>query len=130
MDNQMTCPQCGASDKQNKHTANASGSARFRCRKCGKTYTPNPIKHQYTEEERTQAIRAYYECKSGRAVGRLMNMDRSNAVRWIKERTADMPEPDASAAGNTAEPVDVIELDEMFHFVKKKKTPKRGRTCT
>jgi transposase-like protein len=121
MDNKMTCPRCGASDRQNKHTANPSGSARFRCRRCGKTYTPQPTKYQYTEEERSQAIKSYYECKSGRAVGRLMKMDKSNVVRWIKERTAAMPEPDIMTAENTSEPVDVIELDEMFHFVKKKK---------
>jgi transposase-like protein len=88
---------------------------------CGKTYTPNPQKHTYSEEERTTAIKTYYECTSGRAVGRLLGMDRSNAVRWIKERTAQMPPPDLKAAENTQEPVEVIELGEMFHFVKKKK---------
>lgn len=120
MKNEKICPRCGATKKQHKHTANKSGSARYICRECGKTYTPEPLKHEYTEEERTAAIKAYYECKSGRAVGRLMEMSRSNAVRWIKERAAKMPPLDPETAENTEEPVAVIELDEMFHFIKKK----------
>lgn len=120
MDSNRVCPQCGATTKQNKHTANSSGSARFICRMCGKTYTPCPKKSGYSEDERTVAIKAYCECKSGRAVGRLLGMSRDNAVRWIKERAAKLPEPDP-ATGENSEPVEVIELDEMFHFIKKKK---------
>jgi transposase-like protein len=119
--NKIICPRCGASKKQHKHTANRSGSKRYICRVCGKTYTPEPQKYAYTEEERTAAIKAYYECKSGRAVGRLLGMSRSNAVRWIKERAAKLPPPDAKTAENTTTPIDVIELDEMFHFIKKKR---------
>jgi hypothetical protein len=47
-------------------------------------------------------------------------MARSNAVRWIKERAAALPEPDPQTAEKTTDPVEVIELDELFHFVKKK----------
>ena len=120
MKKERKCPHCGSSEKQYKHTANKSGSERYRCGMCGKTYTPEPRKHTYTEEERANAIRAYFECKSGRAVGRLLKMSRSNAVRWIKERATELPPPDPDTAENTTEPVDVMELDEMFHFLKKK----------
>jgi transposase-like protein len=94
---------------------------------CGKTYTPHPKKKGYSEEERTAAIKAYYECKSGRAVGRLFGMSRSNVVRWIKERAAELPEADPTTAENSA-PVDIVELDEMFHFIKKKSGRKPKRT--
>jgi len=120
MEKEKICPRCGASKKQNKHTANRSGSERYICRMCGKTYTPEPRKHAYTEEERTEAIKTYYECKSDRAVGRLLNMSRSNTIRWIKERGAKIAEPNPKTAENTTEAIEVIELDEMFHFVKKK----------
>lgn len=120
MENIKTCPCCGATTKQHKHTANKSGSKRYICRNCGKTYTPNPQKYIYSEDERTTAIKTYYECKSGRAVGRLLGMSRSNAVRWIKERAAELLPPNPQTAENTEELVEVIELDEMFHFIKKK----------
>jgi transposase-like protein len=96
MENEKICPRCGSEEKQNKHTANKSGSARYICRACGKTYTPNPQKYAYSEAERTAAIKTYYECKSGRAVGRILGMSRSNAARWIKERAAKSPEPNAA----------------------------------
>jgi transposase-like protein len=127
MDKERECPRCGSTIKQNKHTAHKSGSERFICRICGKTYTPNPKKRGYSEEERTYAIKMYYECKSGRAVGRLLGISRSNAVRWIKERASKLPEKAPDAAENS-EPVDVIELDEMFHFIKKKSEQKPKRT--
>jgi transposase-like protein len=105
--------------KQHRHTANKSGSERYICHECGKTYTPMPQKRGYSESERDVAIKTYYECKSGRAVGRLLGMSRSNAVRWIKERAKALPEPDPKTAEH-GESVEVIELDEMFHFTKKK----------
>jgi hypothetical protein len=47
-------------------------------------------------------------------------MSKANAVRWIKERAAQISERNGETAENTTEPVDIIELDELFHFVKKK----------
>jgi transposase-like protein len=84
-------------------------------------YTPEPAKYEYTQEERTAAIKTYYEGVSGRAVGRLHGMSKANVLRWIRERAKELPPPDMSTAENTAEPVEAIELDEMFWYLKKKK---------
>jgi rubredoxin len=35
-----SCPECGADDRQIKIGHHASGSQRYKCRKCGKQYTP------------------------------------------------------------------------------------------
>jgi transposase-like protein len=120
MGNEKICPRCGANIKQHKHTPNKSGSERYICRVCGKTYTPNSKKYIYSKAERTEAIKAYYESKSGRAVGRLFGMACSNAARWIKECAAEIPEPNTHSAENTDQPVEVIEFDELFHFIKKR----------
>jgi transposase-like protein len=118
MENKKECPRCGAREGQYRHTANRSGSERYRCSKCGKTYTPES--NNFSEETKTLAIKMYYEGKSGRAIGRILGMSKANVVRWIKERVDALPPPDPHAAENTTEPLDVIELDEMFHFLKKK----------
>ena len=122
MKNIRICPRCGSTEKQHKHIANKSGSERYQCRVCGKTYTTEPQKYTYTEEERKTAIKTYYECKSGRAVGRLLGMSRSNAVRWIKERAVELPPPNLKTAENTTVPIDVIELDEIWRFMTAKET--------
>jgi len=86
MEKKDRCPKCGAETKQYKHGKNASGTSRNICWHCKGAYTPKPQKYAYTEEEKTQAIKIYYEGNSGREVGRILGMSKANAVRWIKER--------------------------------------------
>jgi len=62
-----------------------AGSQRYRCGKCRKNYTPDPVKWAYTEDERKQALRILTDGATGRAVGRAMNMSKANAYRWSKE---------------------------------------------
>ena len=121
------CQVCGEVADQIKKGFTPNGSQKYKCKKCGKVYTPNPKKSGYSEEEKNQAIKYYYEGNSGRSTGRFFQMSKANAVRWIKERAAQLPEPDIQTAENTAESVEVIELDEMFHYVKKKNWPKRKK---
>ena len=83
-------------------------------------YTPKPKEREYSEEERTSAIKYYLEGNSGRSTGRFFGMSKANVVRWIKERAAKESDPNGQTAELTIEPVEVIELDEMFHYVKKK----------
>jgi hypothetical protein len=47
-------------------------------------------------------------------------MSKANVFRWIKERAAKLASPDSKNAENTIEPVETIELDELFHYVKKR----------
>ena len=121
MSEQKRCQRCGSEKGQHKYGKNRSGTAKYRCSECGRVYTPEPSKHAYSEEERTAAIKSYYEGVSGRGVGRLHKMSKSNVVRWIKERAEELPQADKSAAENTPKPVEVIELDELFWYLKKKK---------
>ena len=120
MEKTIKCPSCGSETGQHKYGTNKSGTQRYRCYGCKKAYTPNPADHNYTEEEKTLAIKIYYENSSGRAVGRILGMSKANAARWIKERAEEIPEPSPETAENTDEPIDVIELDELFHFIKKR----------
>jgi transposase-like protein len=56
------------------------------CKECGIAYTLNPKSHAYSEEERKSAIKIYYSGVSGRGVGRIMGMDKSNVYKWIKKK--------------------------------------------
>ena len=114
----MRCPKCNSESPQKPHGKTSKGNARYRCSECKKTYILEPPR--YTEAFKKSAIQLYLEGNSGRSTGRYFGMSKANAVRWIKERAAKTPEPDAQTAEITIEPVEVIELDEMFHFVKKK----------
>ena len=114
------CPRCGAEKRQQRYGKNRSGSEKYRCGLCNKKYTPSPAKHEYSEQEKTAAIRMYYEGNSARAVGRIQEMSKANVLRWIRERAEKLPPVDPKTAESTTTPVDVIELDELFHYIKKK----------
>ena len=79
------CPRCGETEKQHSIGKTKAGSRRYRCTICKREYTPNPKKHEYTQSERKEALRLLLLGNSGRAVGKALGMNKSNAYRWAKE---------------------------------------------
>ena len=57
------------------------------CKDCGVAYTVNPKKREHTEETRNKALKLYYSGVSGRGVGRILGMGKSNVYNWIKKTT-------------------------------------------
>ena len=111
------CPSCGAIAAQVKSGFTPNGSQKYKCKSCLKVYTPEAKKSGYSEEEKTQAIKYYYEGNSGRSTGRFFRMSKANAVRWIKERT----EAEKALPEKSAESCKVEEMDEMYIHIGSKK---------
>jgi transposase-like protein len=112
----MKCPKCLSTTKQHKVGFNHSGSQKYRCRVCGKTYTPQPKENGYSAEIRTRAIHLYLEGNSLRGIGRILKVNPQSVGNWVKAYTAQLPE--ASVPHHPQ----VAELDEMFTFIGQKKT--------
>jgi len=113
------CQVCGEVANHIKRGFTPSGNQKEKCKNCGKVYTPNPKKNGYIEEEKNQAIKYYYEGNSGRSTGRYFGMSKTNAVRWVKERT----ERDKDLSETLTESCKVEEMDEMYtHRVEKNET--------
>ena len=85
VDENKRCPKCGMTENQVKAGFNRSGTQRCRCRSCGTNYTLNPKKTAYSEEIKQAAIKTYYSGVSGRGVGHLFHMSKSNVYNWIKK---------------------------------------------
>ena len=79
------CPKCGKIENQVKAGYNASGSQRCKCKECGIYYTIDPKRHAYPEETRELAIKMYYGGISGRGVGKILGINKSNVMNWIKK---------------------------------------------
>jgi transposase-like protein len=79
------CPHCGATEKQHRIGTTKAGSRRFRCKICHHDYTPEPKKWAYTEAEKKEAMRLLLLGNTGRAVGKALGMNKSNAYRWAVE---------------------------------------------
>ena len=82
---ERACPTCKSEEEQIKIGYTRSGTQRFKCKVCGKTYTLEPKRHAYDEETRTLAIKAYYSGVSGRGVGKMFGMSKANVYNWIKK---------------------------------------------
>ena len=85
IDENRKCPKCGKVENQINKGRNRSGTQRCMCKDCGIAYTLDPKSNTFSEEERQRAIKIYYSGVSGRGVGRIMGMDKSNVYKWIKK---------------------------------------------
>jgi len=114
----MKCPKCEG-ETHVKAGKTGGGSQLYKCKSCGKRHNPRPGKNGYSEEEKTAALKYYYEGNSGRSTGRYFAMSKANAARWIKEKAGrEKNQLDESLP----EECDVEELDELYHFIGSKKT--------
>jgi transposase-like protein len=88
---ERVCPQCGKREKQWKQGVNMSGTERYKCQNCKKTYTPNPRPHAYDEETKKTALRMLVSGMSGRKIGLLLGMCKNNAYKWAQETSKKGP---------------------------------------
>ena len=112
----MQCPRCSARAKQYKIGFNRSGSRKYRCAVCKKTYTPEPNEHGYPDAIRLQAIKLYLEGNSLRSIGRILKVTHQSISNWIEAYSQQIPKSDLP------ERPQVAELDELYTCVGNKKT--------
>ncbi len=79
------CPKCGKIENQIKAGYNKSGSQRCKCKECSIYYTIEPKRHEYPEETRQLAIKMYFAGVSARTIGKILHMNKSNVINWIKK---------------------------------------------
>ncbi len=104
------CPKCGKIENQVKAGYNTSGSQRCKCKEYGRFYTIDPKRHEYPEETRELAIKMYYGGISGRGVGKILRINKSHVMNWIK-KSIRMKAETISTAGSK-----IVELDELYWF--------------
>jgi transposase-like protein len=111
------CPYCQAETHQMKAGRTESGSQRYRCGSCQRRYTPEPKAHGYPDTMHQQAVKLYSDGLNYRRIGRVLGVDHVTVMLWVKAHVDQLPElpPQPNDVG-------VIELDELFTFVGKKKT--------
>ena len=114
----MGCKYCG-SDQTVKDGKNESGSQRYKCKTCGKHFTPEPNEIGYPLEIRQQAVEMYVDGQNYRRTGRNLRVNHQSVANWVKtaaQKALDAPLPRPKVDEDT-----VVELDELFTFVENKK---------
>ena len=113
----MNCPKCISEDyvkngiKYNKQ--------RYRCKKCGCNFTQSH-KHGASLEIKLQALKLYLEGMGFRAIGRILNVSNVTVLYWIRTLGKSIKAHVQTQMPDDIRHVDSIEMDEMWHFTKKK----------
>ena len=78
----------------------------------------------YSKEIKKQAIKLYMEGNSGRAVGRILGISKNTCLYWLKNYAKEIQ---TKSTANGRE--NVIEMDELYSFVERKKQILRDNAC-
>jgi len=108
----MKCKRCGSIEV--KKNGKREGKQCYRCHNCKHQFISEFGRH--TEWEEKMAISLYASGLSFRTIAALFCVHNSTIYRWIRDYAKThyhKPVPKGEI---------VIELDEMFHFIKSKKT--------
>jgi len=101
-----------------KNGTNKCGSPQYHCKECGAYGVLKP-KQQYKKEKKETILRAYKERASMRGLERIFYVARQTVSRWIEKYVRSLPPLiDTLLPANTN---DVLELDEVWSFVFKKR---------
>ena len=113
----MTCPKCRSAVRTKN--GKVQGKQRYKCKDCGCNYTRSSLSRTPLNK-RIECIRLYLEGVGFRGIERLTGVSHVTVMRWIN-RLGDDIERFRPQTGEI-EDVSVMELDEMWHFVQKKRT--------
>ena len=116
MEKEIRCPYYGKRERQNKQGKIKAGSQKYLCRDCKRVYTPKPKRREYSEEIQKQAIKLCLEGNSGLAVSRILGISKNLYLYWVKKYAKKIKPKKVFN-----ERVEVIEMDELYSFVERKK---------
>ena len=109
-----TCRVCG-SDRIVKNGHNCCGSQQYKCKACQAHRVLEP-KLGYSPARRAEVIRTYLERASLRGLSRIFGISRHTITEWLRETLLTLPSLVETLL--PAQPDDVLELDEVWSFVK------------
>ena len=113
---ELRCKRCGGGE----HTRNGRmrGKQRYRCRSCGPNFTDTPPRGKPFALKLATVLLYVMSGLSTNRTAKLVGVSTPTVQAWIIEQFAAAharkPEPQGRAV--------VIELDEMWHFLKKRPT--------
>jgi transposase-like protein len=79
-----SCPNCHAIQNQVKAGRNQSGSQRYLCKECNRSYTPKPKPIGHSVAIRKKAVNMYREGSSYRAIARQLDVGTQSVINWVR----------------------------------------------
>ena len=113
----MNCPKCISN--VNVKSGFLKGKQRYKCKKCGCNFTKSQ-KRGASLETKLFALKLYLEGTGFRAIGRILKVSNVTALLWIRTLGISVKSYIQAQMPDDIRHVDVIEMDEMWHFTRKK----------
>ena len=113
----LNCPKCG-SNKVRKNGKNR-GTQRMICSECGKTFPLKP--KRISKEIKQKALIMYLNNVGIRKIALIFNISPTSVLRWIKNAHKILSEKLKEFNPLKTDKPDIIELDEIYTYVKKRK---------
>ena len=113
----MNCPKCSAEKYVKSGFTNKR--QRYKCKKCGCNFTQS-YKHGASLEVKLQALKLYLEGMGFRSIGRILKVSNVTVLYWIRDLGVSLKAYVNANFPDDIRHVDFIEMDEMWHFTRKK----------
>ena len=111
----MHCPQCDGADLVKR--GRKAGHQRYRCRACGRYCTDS--QPRFSAQTKAMAIEMYMNSMGIRAIGRVLGASPAAVLKWIRKEHGAIQHRLAQAAPTDTGVPDIIEMDEIYTYVKK-----------
>lgn len=80
----LHCAHCG-SEQLVRNGRASNGKQRYKCRACGRQSRENPSPNGYSEERRSEILKALHERSSLRGIERTFGVSRNTVTAWMKK---------------------------------------------
>ncbi len=115
----MHCGKCGSAEHHKSGFTNSK--QRYKCKSCGYHFTRS-YGRGIEPEKKLQALRLYKEGVGFRGIGRLLKVSNVTVLNWVRVMGKELRDLVLSQMPEDIESIEILELDEMWHYIKKNKT--------
>lgn len=111
----MECPGCRSTDLVKR--GRKGGYQRYCCRMCGRYSTDRAPR--FSAETKAKAVEMYLNNVGIRKIARFVGASPAGVLRWIRKEHRAVQARLAAPSASRDTDADVIEMDEVYTFVKK-----------
>ena len=113
----MKCRFCHSLDVvKSGHVRNKQ---RYKCKECKKNYVTDITSRGMSLGIKMEAIRLLKEGMGLRGIGRILGVSATTVMVWVRNYASIIEEMIQENKVKNIEDIEVVELDEMWHYVKK-----------
>ena len=113
----IMCSKCGENSYYKSGKAN--GKQRYKCKECGCHFTMKDRREKYSTKQRLAAVTLYRKGLSLRSIAEVIGANNVIVLYWIRNIGKFIKNTVLSAAVHSSKELEVIEVDELWHYVQK-----------